>query len=68
MYSMGRINVTLVNISRHQFIKQLRIAGWAVGKYTTCPDCTEAGKQRKKKSYVQWVADTATRLDDDAKI
>jgi len=55
IYSMGRMNVSLVNISKHQFVKQLRIAGWSVGKYTTCPDCTAAGKQRKKKSLNEYI-------------
>ena len=53
LYRIGKINVTLVNMTRHQFVKQLRIAGWAVGKYTTCPECTEAGKQRKKKTLTE---------------
>ena len=68
LYSMGKINVTLVNVSKHQFVKQLRIAGWAVGKYTTCPNCTEAGKQRKKKPYYEWAAEAAAKLDGDAEI
>jgi hypothetical protein len=68
MYSMGKINVSLVNVSKHQFIKQLRLADWSIGKYTTCPDCTAAGKQRKRVTLEEWTTETQARLNRDAEI
>ena len=67
LYQIGKINVTLVNMTKHQFIKQLRISGWAVGKYITCPDCTEVGRP-KKKTLDEWTTETQARLNKHGEI
>ena len=65
LYSMGKINVSLVNVSKNQFVKQLRLAGWSIGKHTTCPACREAGKQYKRTTLEEWTTETQVRLNRD---
>lgn len=48
-YSIGKLNIDTFPITKSNFITQLRIERWSVGKYVTCPDCVKDNINRRSR-------------------